>query len=187
MRPQWFAKEFPGTIAPGEPLPIEFSFDTGVIRFTLDDVSFQPSGERLDLVALTEDQEHYERIALFAEGIVSRLHHTPITAVGHNISFDIAEDRMKYMPENKLDEFEIIYDTLLPGAVLNTHRVQHAIDMSDYVLNLVHELDREHRYIDFNFHYAVQNDNDIREAIAQFVPNISVAQKMVEKIVEEQE
>jgi len=189
LRPDWFIKEFPEIIhsKAKDAIPVEFSFDTGFIRFTLEGVRIQPMANRLALVTIVEDENHYDRVAQLATGIVEKLPHTPFVAVGHNVAYNLTEEEsMKYVPKDKLDELETIYQPVLPTATLTSHRERHAIDMSDYVLNLVFELDRQQSYIDFNFNYSVQNNfGATTKAISQFTSNVLTAKDLYKKLVEE--
>ena len=85
--------------------PIEVSIGIPQhIRFRVHGVIVQPTSNRLDLIAEDESSQTYDLIARMATSIVERLPHTPIRAVGHNLSFDLEDgERFKAVPGTDLD------------------------------------------------------------------------------------
>ena len=190
LRPEWFSKVVPEIISPGQKIEIEFSLDVGSIRFTLDQVvKIQPTPLRLDLFVDTEaedacNEEYCIKVMNMATKIVETLPHTPITAVGHNVAYDLTEkEAIKNMPDSELEKFNSVYEAMFPSASLNTHRLRHSIDFSEYILNLTSEVGHDQAFVDFNYHYAVSDLESIKNAISQFNTNIQASKNIFENLI----
>ena len=183
LKPDWFTREFTDLVHPKEKIPIKFSIDTGTIRFPLEEVTIQPTQNRLDLIAIVEDNDHYAKVEQFAEGIIRKLPHTPISAIGHNRAYDLTTEEMKYTKKSQLDEFELIYQARFPKAVVNSQSLHHAINLSDHVINITFTIARDHSYINFNFNYPVQNEEQALNSISQVRDNITTSKKIFKNLV----
>ena len=188
LRPVWFSRIMP-EISPEQKIPIEFSLDAGSIRFTIDQVKIQPTPLRLDLVVDTEcgdssSEKYCKKVINIATKIVEHLPHTPITAVGHNVAYDLSTiESMEYIPNSEFENFDATYKGKFAAVSLNTHRVAHGIDFSEYLLNLTYEIGRKHSFIDLNYHYIASDLGSINHAIAQFNTNIQASKNTFKDLV----
>ena len=148
-------------------------------------MTIQPNQNWLDLIATVEDDDHYAKAEQFAKGIFSKLPHTPISAIGHNRAYDLTTEEMKYTKKSQLDEFELIYQAMFQKAFVNSQSLHHAIDLSEHVINITFTITRDHSYINFNFNYPVQNEEQALNSISQFRDNITTSKKMFKNLVED--
>lgn len=183
LTPDWFLKQFPDKIQHKKQIPVEFSVGTGAIRFTLENILVQPASNRLDLITRFEGVNHYNRIIDFAVGIVEKLPHTPITAVGHNISYYLTTEKFKCCEEEKLDELQDQYSKFIKKTVLNSQQIKHSLEFEDHILNLLFDVNRKKSYIDFNFHYKVTETQKIRNYVASFTENILSSKEIFKELV----
>ncbi|MBA7705697.1 hypothetical protein ES703_114533 [subsurface metagenome] len=183
LTPDWFIKQFPDKIKHKQPVPVEFSLGTGVIRFTIENIIIQPTSNRLDLITTIEDVNHYNTITDFAIGIVEKLPHTPISAIGHNIAYYLTTERFKYFNEDQVESFHGKYNQFIKKVVLNSQQIRHSLEFEDYILNLTYDINRKKSYIDFNFHYTVTEITKANDYIMSFKDNISSTAEIFKELV----
>ncbi|HEB30155.1 MAG TPA: hypothetical protein ENI15_04685 [Spirochaetes bacterium] len=183
LTPDWIIKEFPDKIKQKKDVPIEVSIGIGSIRFTIDDIIIQPNLNRLDLITNIEDDLHYNKIMDIALGIVQKLPHTPLSAIGHNISYYLTTETFKFFDEEKLDLFEDRYKEIIKNTVFNSQQIKHSLDFEDHILNIIYEVNRKKSHVNFNFNYKVSDRKKIESYISSFKENISSSKNIFKKLV----
>lgn len=185
LTPEWVVQRV-DWLKTREEIPIEVSIGIPQnIRFRVHGVIVQPTSNRLDLIAEEELSETYDLIARMATSIVERLPHTPIRAVGHNLSFDLEEgERFKAIPGTDLDSVQEQYRRIDGGNVVNAIQVKHAVESSSFTLNVTYALTRKTLVLDLNYHYPVIEGVDVAGILNEFPDNIHAGNELAQHLVE---
>lgn len=185
LTPEWVVQRV-DWLKTDEKIPIEVSIGIPQsIRFRVHGVIVQPTSNRLDLIAEEESSQTYELIARMATSIVERLPHTPIRAVGHNVSFDLEDgERFKAVPGTDLDSVQEQYRAIGGGDAVNGIQVKHAVESSTHTLNITYALTRENLVLDLNYHYPVVEGLHLAGILKEFPDNIHAGKELAQHLVE---
>ena len=185
LTPEWVVQRV-DWLKTDEKIPIEVSIGTPQnIRFRVHGVIVQPTSNRLDLIAEGESSQTYDLIARMATSIVERLPHTPIRAVGHNLSFDLDDgERFSAVSGTDLDSVQEQYRGIGGGDAVNEIQVKHAVESSRYTLNVTYGLTRENLVLDLNYHYPIVEGVDLAGILKEFPDNIHAGNELAEHLVE---
>lgn len=105
-----------------------------------------------------ENEQCYENITSLSLGIYEKLPHTPISNIGHNISYQLVEnERFKLFKTDLLGTYREFHDENLKTEYFNSLQIKHTITFENYILNLTYDMDQERNVLAFNFHYDVKN------------------------------
>ena len=176
---EWILKEFPGNFKQKE-TPIEYSFDINAFRFTIDNILIQPTSRSLILFAEKLEEKLYKKISGLASGIVDKLPHTPIIAIGHNIAY--YSKKVNFFNYSKLDDLQEEYKKKITTGVINSQQIKHSIEFEDHVLNLSFNINRKKCFIDFNYHYPIKSISNKTEIINKFKENIIHSKSLLKEL-----
>lgn len=190
LTPQWYAREFPDLIKQKE-FPVEMQIGTGALRFTIENIVINPNPDtnpdRLIFFSQKDEDSQYDLIEKLAVGTVTKLPHTPIAALGHNVSYFTDEKKFRLFDPDVLDKSEDFYKKEVSVSSLNTQRTIHCLSYENFTLNLTYEFNRKKNSVSFNYHYDVSNIgiDKIGEYILDFRKNIKNAEALMMKIIGE--
>jgi hypothetical protein len=182
LSPPWFAKEFPDLVKQKE-VPLEIQLGTNSLRFTINGIIINPNPNKLIFFSKTKEDSQYELIEQFAQGVVSRLPHTPITALGHNISYFTDEEEFSLFEKDILNKCEDSYKSKLNISALNSQETVHSLSYENFNLNLTYNFNRKKKFVSFNYHYEVTDIEKIKVYIAEFKKNIEHSAEIFSKLV----
>ncbi len=183
LTPTWFAQEFPDLIKQKE-VPVEVEIGTGILKFSIDDrVKINPNPDKLIFFSEIAERSNYELVEKLAMDTVSKLRHTPITALGHNVSYFLDEESFSLFNEESMSKYEDYYKKELSIAAFNTQQIMHALSYENYTLNLTYNMNRQKNFISFNYHYNMTDTGRIKEFISEFKNNINNSEEIFNKIV----
>ena len=182
LTPNWFVKQFPRLIKTTKNIPVEFQIGGGGMRFTLEDIVIEPTANRLNVRTEIEDDVHYELIMKLTAGVVEKLPHTPIVAIGHNVSYSLTSEVFRFFEKDHIDAYLNTYSDLLPKVNMNSQQIKHVLAFEDYLLNLTYEIGRKKCHIEFNFHYNVTETSPIQDYIGAFKKNILQTRELIKQL-----
>ncbi|MGO9613842.1 MAG: hypothetical protein ACLPX5_12505 [Dissulfurispiraceae bacterium] len=182
LTPQWYKKQFSQFVKDKE-IPIEIQVGTGAMKYKLCDISISLSPGKLVFYSTKNDDAQYELIERFAEGTISQLLHTPITAIGHNMSYFTNGDNFNLFDANILDRCEAFYKKEFSVATMNSQTVIHTLSYENYNLNLKYDFNRKKNFISLNYHYDITNTDMIKKLILEFRNNIKLSVETYSKLV----
>lgn len=183
LTPQWYAKEFP-ELAIQKEIPAEVQIGTGILKFSIDNkIKINPNPDKLIFYSEIAERSNYELVEKFAMDTVSKLPHTPITAVGHNIAYFLDEGGFSLFNEDSLSNYEEYYKKELSITAFNTQQILHKLSYENYLLNLTYNINRQKNFVSLNYHYNVTDISRIAEFISEFKNNINNSEEIFKKIV----
>lgn len=189
IEPRWITRELQWLENPGE---VEVQVAVGVslaaVRFKLEDVLFQPSAGRLELFAQREDDSVYERMSRIAVEIVTKLPHTPITAIGSNITYVLSDDEeFVKLPGDDLDDLQDWYRSVAGAIAVNACKTMHTIQFDDHLMNIAYVVGRQDRGIEFNYHYTVTSKlTQTQDFLSRLPRDVKHSNDMVRELVSTQ-
>ena len=182
LTPQWYAKEFPDLIKQKEFSSVEIEIGTGALKIPVEDIVINPNPGKLIFFSQNDNASKFELIEKLAKGTVEKLPHTPITALGHNISYFTDEKKFRLFNPDILDKCEDFYKKEVSVSSLNTQRTIHSLSHENFTLNLTYEFTRKKNFVSFNYHYEVSGIDKIQEYILDFKKNIENSAEILQKI-----
>lgn len=185
LTPQWYAKEFPALIKQKEFSSVEIEIGTGALKIPIENIVINPNPGKLIFFSQNEDSSKFELIEKLAAGTVEKLPHTPIIALGHNISYFIDEKKFKLFESDMLDKCEDFYKNEAAISALNSQKIIHSLSFEKFTLNLTYEFSRKKNSVSFNYHYEVSLIDKIKESILDFRKNIKNSEAFMTKIIGE--
>ena len=185
LTPQWYAKEFPDLIKQKEFPSLEIEIGTGASKISIEDIVINPSPGKLIFFSQNDNASKFELIEKLADGTVEKLKHTPIIALGHNISYFIDEKKFKLFELDMLDKCEDFYKNEASISALSSQKIIHSLSFEKFTLNLTYEFSRTKNSVSFNYHYEVSSIDEIKEYILDFRKNINNAEAFMIKIIGE--
>lgn len=183
LNPTWFAREFP-QLEIGKEVHVEMDMTTGSLRFIVQKIKINPNPNKLIFFSGVDENENYDLMSEIATETVNKLKHTPIMAVGHNISF-FTDNTFRLFENYELDKYEEFYKNTASTIALNSQEIKHALAYENYILNLTYSINRERNYIKFNYNYTINNNEKIIEYLGNFKKNIEDSKIIYSKLVEE--
>ena len=154
-------------------MELAFGISTN-IRAKIRDLFFVPTAEKLIINPSKEEEELFQIADTAASALYETLPYTPITAIGHNFSYELEESETFSLTIGfSASNCEEMYkDIAKPG---NNSLVQHSLFLSKdsyVVLNLSFKIIDDKKIISMNYHYQVNNDNNrIKHALGKFNQN----------------
>ncbi len=183
LTPKWFAQEFPDLVKQKE-VPAEVQIGTGILKFSIDDrIKINPNPDKLIFFSEIAERSNYELVEKLAMDTVSKLSHTPITALGHNVTYFLDEGSFSLFNEDSMSNYEDYYKKELSITAFNTQQILHTLSYENYLLNLTYNINRQKNFVSFNYHYNVTDTGRIREFISEFKNNINNSEEIFKKIV----
>ncbi len=180
LSPTWFAKEFP-ELKIGKEIPVEMELNTRALKFSVQNITINPNPNKLIFFSTVDDDKNYEQMEKLAVDTVKKLSHTPIKAIGHNISY-FTDNDFELFQSDKLDEYEKFYKEKTKTIALNSHEIKHSLAYEHYILNLSYNINRQKNFISFNFHYEVNNVEKIEGYLKDFKKNIDQSKTIYSKL-----
>jgi len=183
LTPKWFAQEFPDLAKQKEVLA-QVQIGTGILKFSIDDrIKINPNPDKLIFFSEIAERSNYELVEKLAMDTVSKLRHTPITALGHNVTYFLDEGSFSLFNEDSMSNYEDYYKKELSITAFNTQQILHTLSYENYLLNLTYNINRQKNFVSFNYHYNVTDAGRISEFISEFKNNINNSEEIFKKIV----
>lgn len=176
LNPTWFAKEFP-ELKIGKEISVEMELNTHALRFTIQNIIINPNPNKLIFFSTTDDDKNYESMEKLVADTVKKLPHTPIRAIGHNISYFV-DNNFELFESEKLDKYEEFYKGTTKTIALNSQEIKHSLAYENFMLNLTYNINRQKNFISFNFNYEVKNSEKIEEYLKDFKKNIDYSKTL---------
>lgn len=168
ITPPWIQSQFP-EFKVADDIPVEIGINIRDIRFTIKDLLINPSPNRLVVSPKAETQECCENLILLLRGIVEKLNHTPIDAIGSNFSYvlDKSEEVTPVKDDaERLDSFYAKTGKKFSGNFVS----QHVLVEKDMQINVFYEISPSARIVKFNYHRDTSHQDEIVGFITDF-PN----------------
>jgi hypothetical protein len=145
------------------------------IRAKIRDLFFIPTAEKLIINPSKEKEELFQLADTAASALYETLPYTPITAIGHNFSYELEEsETFSLSIDFSVSNCEELYKNI-DVKTGNNSLVQHSLFLSKdsyVVLNLSFKIIDDKKIISMNYHYLVNNDNNrIKHALGKFNQN----------------
>ncbi|MCK4907391.1 MAG: hypothetical protein KAS64_07570 [Spirochaetes bacterium] len=185
LQPKWFIDEFPDIIKEKE-IPFEVNIQINALRFTIDDGNIQinPMPDKLIIRKIDGNTAVLDKIINLTKGIVKKLPHTPITAIGHNIGYELEEsEEFGIEGINQYQEYEDKYKEFYSEAVLLNNNIKHSISFTDFTVNINYQIDRTKKNIGFNYNYPIKDRKTIENAIENLKMNIVKSTELYGRVV----
>jgi hypothetical protein len=186
MSPPWLQKHIPAIFKEGENIPIDVVFGgQPEIKINAANMIIHPTSTRLAISATVANRNTYDNMIIFSNEIMNALHHTPVTAIGHNIAYTLEDNETFQVLESQTNEGDqAFYDDKLEGGTLISQNIQHSIGFENKKLNLSYAINKEQRTISYNFHYDLLNVSiSKKDIINEFIENIEYSESTLEKLV----
>lgn len=160
LTPQWIQTQFP-TFNTEKNIPIEIGINIRDIRYEIQNLIINPRPDKLIVSPKFETKECFNNLIKLTEGILKKLTHTPIQAVGTNHAY-ILDEKEKigqiFNDSAKTDEF---YSTI-GKKYSGTSVIQHVLTESDKQITIYYNISSNAKMISFNYN---RNTNNIDEVI----------------------
>ncbi len=165
LNPQWICHEILG-LPEGEEMPIQMEFAAvpgAPPRVTIDDVTYIPAMDRLNLYPKEFSVEKLTSVENQASRILEILPHTPIQAFGQNFEFieqEPSADQMRIfdLQGNRIQECEFVQDQ-------RSVDIKQSYSLDDCILNINQISQEGSLIVKFNFHYEVENADEARQRL----------------------
>lgn len=181
LNPDWYAREFPQLELQGKKIPVDFDLVTGAVRFEAKGLKINPNPKKL-IFSCTDDSKNYDLISEIAVGTVNKLQHTPITAIGHNITYH-SDNIFVLFDESELDRCETFYKDKIDVISSNFQEINHVLAYEKHVLNITYYIDRKRNSIRFNYSYDINNSVNTESLLMKFKENIENSETLYSKLV----
>ena len=181
IKPAWFAKQFP-QLKIGKEVSIEMEMNTGAFRFQVQKIKINPNPNKLVFFSDVDENENYDLMSEIATETVNKLQHTPIIAIGHNISF-FTDNTFVLFENDELNNYEEFYKKTASTVAFNSQEIKHSLAYENYILNLTYNINRQKGFIKFNYNYATSNYEKVMEYIKDFRKNIENSKTIFNKLV----
>jgi len=181
--PDWFKENFPAIVKEKE-IPVEVSIGANTFRFSINDIQIQTSPDKLVLSPLIQDLEHYQIATQLSIGITEKLHHTPILAIGNNISFLLEQENFILFNNDAIQEHQNFYKNILKSGQFNSWQIKDSFAFEDNILNLIYDINKQKKIMNFNFHYPITNKSKIKKFLTEFSSNIQKSKDILQTLVE---
>lgn len=185
LNPDWYAREFPQLEMKGKDIPVEMEVATGSLRFEAKGkgLKINPNPTKL-ILSCTDDSKNYDLISEIAVGTVSKLQHTPITGIGHNITYH-SDNIFELFDESELDKCETFYKKTANVITSNFQEIKHSLAYENYVLNVTYYISRERNSIRFNYSYGIDKREKIESYLMSFKENIKDSETLYSELVKQ--
>ncbi|MBC8548390.1 MAG: hypothetical protein H8D23_01950 [Candidatus Brocadiales bacterium] len=177
LTPDWFYSEF-SDLTEDKQGEAEVQIGTGVMRFPFGGVMINPTTQKLILTATKEEAQQYEIIEKIAHGIVSKLHYTPVTGIGHNVSY-LIDNNTKELNDDLFEKQEQSYQRQLKAVALDKLESGYSLSFEHYTLNLTYSMSREEKFVHINYHYPCNQEQDLTRFIKEFSVHTLQSKEMV--------
>jgi hypothetical protein len=181
LKPLWFAKEFPQLEIKDE-VPVELEMSTGAFRFQVQKIKINPNPNKLIFFSDVDENKNYDLMSEIAIETVNKLQHTPVVAIGHNISF-FTDDTFRLFENDALDNYEEFYKSKANCIALNAQEIKHSLAYENYTLNLTYNINRQKHFVMFNYNYSTSNIKKTVEFLESFKTNITDSKTIFSKLV----
>ena len=185
LTPDWFYSQFSSDFPKKEKVPVEVELSSGLLKFDIEDIEIQPQNERLMLFAKKREARTYELMENLAQGIASKLRHTPFIGIGYNFDYSLeSKDSPKLFSEDMLNTAEKFYKANGGAIVLDQFESVHQIQYQNCRLNLKYKISKQERSILFNYHYPTTDHEKIIEYGGNFRGNMERSESLALSLVE---
>lgn len=177
ITPQWLLKQFPEFTSSAFRIEAAFGPITE-FKYSLDipSVGININPQRLIIFPITPGTP-YSNVTKIASGILNRLPHTPISAVGHNFTFGVDFNFSHEIYDRSIS----FYTQKIKDLAIFSQEIKYSFPMERCILNLSHEFPS--RISAFNFHYEIVPGIVPNEAVTEFEPNWMKAKKILTEII----
>ncbi len=183
LTPEWFKEQFPEIVKEKE-IPIEVALGVNSFRFVVNSIQINPSTNKLVLNPKKLDRKYFKISADLAVGIIDKLPHTPIFAVGNNISFLLENEKFKLFNDSRIQEHHEFYKSILKSSELDAWQMKDSLSFENYILNITYDYSKQKKIINFNYHYPIVNKGKIKDYLAEFPNNITKAEEILKELME---
>lgn len=166
ITPPWIQTQFP-EFKVTEDIPLEIGINIRDIRFTIKDLVINPSPNRLIISPKVETNECFESLILLMSGIIEKLNHTPMIAVGSNFAYvlDKSEEIVPIQGDaERLDEYYSKIGKKFSGNFVS----QHVLVENDMEITVFYNLSPSARIVTFNYNINTNRLSHIVEFIKDF-------------------
>jgi len=184
LTPTWLKKYFPKIIT-DDVIPVDVKIGAlPEFIFTIGDILITINNNRISFRSKIYNKETCDNIILLANGIVEKLHHTPILAIGHNLEYKLAtEEKLNIFDNQKIENYSEFYSSFIQNGSLNSQQIRHSIAFEEKILNLSFKLEKSQKIIEFNYHYNINSSSDKNKIIKEFNDNISLSKTYLKKLI----
>lgn len=183
INPTWLKNEFPDLIEEDK-FPMTFiPYPFARIQFKIKDILIEPVKGRLLITPIKRNKKIFTFISKLSYGIVDKLPHTPIEAVGHNFTYKL-ENKQHFL----LDQFiahskqnKFYTECSLPNFIRS--QIKHSFSYPDYRLNISYDNEKDINTISFNYHYDVSITEKTLKAIKELPDNYVRSKELMSKLI----
>ena len=172
INPIWLKEQFPSLFKDSD-IKSELKIGSSLtFRHTIDNVSIEVMDDRILFITEFEQKKNLKFIADLSLFICEKLPHTPILAIGHNFI---------YTPRNTLKGIEKLLNNEQQEQLIQKFNSGYHIENQFHfsfaehkkILKIILINNKKERYINvsFNYHYLIQSNEDIRNALNEFIKN----------------
>lgn len=166
ITPPWIQTQFP-EFKVTEDIPIEIGINIRDIRFTIKDLIINPSPNRLIISPKFETTECFESLILLMSGIIEKLNHTPMVAVGSNFAYVIDKAEVIVAIQDDAERLDGYYSKI--GKKFSGNFVsQHVLVDNDMQITIFYHMSPNERIVTFNYNINTNRPDHVVEFIKNF-------------------
>jgi hypothetical protein len=186
INPFWLKKEFSELIEEEEKIIAEIIFGQNQkIRYNIKKKNsiIIIENNRLMISSKLINKENLLFVVNLGLGIFKKLPHTPITAIGHNFSYEINENEDFVINQfiNTKEEFNF-YNEFIKSDIIET-QIKHTFYYKDYQLNIIYNNQKNNKNINFNFNYPTNSIDNTINAIKAFEQHYKESNQLITKVI----
>lgn len=157
-----------------------------VLKVRIDNLNFTVSNDRVVISPTHAGDETLKKLNSIADKLFSKLPYTPITAIGHNYTYEL-EDNEEFLLGVNFSSKD--YSQLYKGIdanITNESELKHSVKLNsdtDLILNIKYKIDLK-KYINLNFHYQVDlKKNIVENNINKFYNNYLKSKEILNSLI----
>lgn len=180
LTPEWIEEEFPDFWT-GEKIPMEIGINIRDIRYEMKDLLINPRPDRLIISPKNETKECFDDLISLAGGILEKLSHTPIIAVGSNFAFvlDESDDISHVCGDNeKLHDHYNMIGKKYSGISV----IQHVLTENDKQVTISYNLSINTKMVTFNYNRNTTNKDEVKGFVNDFKNHFVDAKNIIDKL-----
>ena len=154
IHPEWLQKTFPELFDKKDKFTIHVTAGAiQSVKYQCPKIFIEPTIGRLSFVPIIANDDTWKYISDLSQGILSKLHHTPTSAAGCNFVYELKESMSYKLFDEAVTEGEKDFYDANDIGLLTKRKIQHTVPIDNYELNIIYEITKESRIVQYNFHY----------------------------------
>lgn len=163
LNPDWIQAQFPKFKTSDRP-QLEIGLNIRDIRYELKEIIINPRPDRLIITPKIVSNDCFGDLMDLTAGILEKLSHTPIVAVGSNFAFSLDESEdISHMCGDR-EELHSSYKKI-GKKYSGSSVIQHILTESDMQITVSYHISANTKMVTFNYN----RDSEIKEEVKSFI------------------